>query len=495
MKDGEEQVIPVFKKGTMQTDGRFWMLNRDTTVRFTAHLHNESVEIYAQNNALDVLLNEIDALKKYPYSCYEQTASKLRGLVMEKEIRKALQQKFTEDRSIELLLTKILKGQQYDGGWSWLQGGKSNIQVTNYMLIALLPFRSDAKVEMQIRNGLLNLQNRLDDLTMEEMLATLVTMSRAKHEMDYSGILKRLVFDSLTVHQQWQWVLVSRFAKMPYARELEKLLDKGTKGMLGEVHWGDENYRWYSNEVATTVLAFEVMQRESNNREWLDGMVQYFLGQRRNGYWRNTVESASIVSAILPYVLKQNSGFNAPGALRIAGDTTFTIDKFPFRLTINNSAIRNLSIQKTGGGLTCFTIFQNSWNSDPERVTGQFNVQTKFEKNGRPVTNLTAGEKVTMVVEIKTEKEAEYVMMEVPIPGGCVYGKNENASDGLHRELLKDRVVLFSESLGKGSHRFIIELEARYNGSYTLNPSKASLMYFPTFYGRNEVRGVHISGN
>jgi alpha-2-macroglobulin len=347
-------------------------------------------------------------------------------------------------------------------------------------------------VEVHVRNGLLYLQNRLEYLNRDESLATLVTMSRARHVMDYGTLIKKIGFDSLGVHQQWEWVLVNQFMKTRYDRELKKLIDKGTRGMLGGVYWGEENYSWYSNEVATTVLAFEVLQKEENKKGLLDEIVQYFLTTKRGGYWRNTVESASIVSAVLPYVLKENRGFNQSTALQVTGDTAFTVTKFPFEMQIKNADVRRLNIQKTGGGLMYLTIFQQHWNSDPKVVSEHFDVQSRFEKNGRPVNNLTSGEKVTMEVDIKTEKEAEYVMIEVPVPAGCVYGKNETSSDGLHRELLKDRVVIFSENLRKGDHRFAIELEARYNGSYTLNPAKASLMYFPTFYGRNVVKSVKI---
>jgi alpha-2-macroglobulin len=491
-KDGEELVIPVFKKGTLQDEGQFWMLTGDTTVHFTAPVENEPISIYAQNNTLDLLLNEIEALKKYPYACNEQTASKLRGLVIEKEIRKELKQKFNEEKTIGMLLRKLLNGQQYDGGWSWWEGGKSNIHITNYVLNALLELRAEANVEMHIRNGLLYLQNRLAYLKRDELLPTLVTMSRAGHVMDYSALMKKIEFDSLRVHEQWQWILVSQFMKTKYERELKKLIEKRTKGMLGGVYWGEENYRWYGNDVATTVLAFDVLQKEENMEGMLDGIVQYFLATRRSGHWRNTVESASIVSVVLPYVLKEHGNFHQAAVIQVTGDTSFTVTKFPFEMHIENVAIKNLNIQKSGGGLTYLTLFQHRWTSDPQPVTEDFKVDSRFEKDGRSINDLASGEKVTMVVDIKTEKEAEYVMIEIPIPAGCVYGKNETSSGGLHRELLKDKVVLFNEALPKGDHRFTIELEARYNGRFTLNPAKASLMYYPTFYGRNGVKGVKV---
>ncbi|MBT6836612.1 MAG: hypothetical protein HOA61_11260, partial [Bacteroidetes bacterium] len=43
-----------------------------------------------------------------------------------------------------------------------------------------------------------------------------------------------------------------------------------------------------------------------------------------------------------------------------------------------------------------------------------------------------------------------------------------------------------------GKHRFEINLQPRYSGTYTLNPAKAELMYFPTIFGREEMKEVEI---
>ena len=83
-KDGEEKKIPVFQKGSLEAKGHFWVLDKDTTVSFKPVSGSTRIECYAQNNTLDILLDEIDFLKKYPYYCMEQTASKLRGLLTEK---------------------------------------------------------------------------------------------------------------------------------------------------------------------------------------------------------------------------------------------------------------------------------------------------------------------------------------------------------------------------------------------------------------------------
>ena len=102
---------------------------------------------------------------------------------------------------------------------------------------------------------------------------------------------------------------------------------------------------------------------------------------------------------------------------------------------------------------------------------------------------MKAGERVYLKVSVNVLKEAEYVLIEIPVPAGCII---VNKSQGGHREYFKNKVVVFAEQLAKGRHTYEIELEPRYSGHYTLNPVRAELMYFPTFFGRNEMRRVQI---
>jgi uncharacterized protein YfaS (alpha-2-macroglobulin family) len=97
-----------------------------------------------------------------------------------------------------------------------------------------------------------------------------------------------------------------------------------------------------------------------------------------------------------------------------------------------------------------------------------------------------------MTIEINAVSDADYVMIEVPIPAGCTYKEKQQADWNVHREYLRNAVVLFAERIAKGSHTYSIELEPRYSGVFTINPAKVSLMYFPTFFGRNEVKRISI---
>lgn len=485
--DGELRKIPVVRKGINETIGKFWILEKDTVITFVPDEKAGIVTLHAQNNTLDVLLDEIERLKKYPYFCMEQTASKLTGLVMEKKIRQALKQPFTNEKDFQKLLTKLQKAQLYEGGWSWWEGGVSNLAITNYVTRALLVLRGDALVETNIRNALLYLQNQLPRLQRSDRLAALFTLSEADHVMDYGYYIDRLPFDSLSLHQQWEVVKIKQQQKLNYATELGKVMAKKIETMLGGLHWGEESYWWDRNSMATTVLAFRVLEKEPGYANELKRIIQFFLERRKNGHWMNTVESASIVSAILPVLLENNKTFTEPATLQINNTTVST---FPYTITVPAPA-KEITIHKTGGGLVYFTAYQEIFNTNPLPVTGKFNIHTSFERSGNTIAMLKAGEKTVLKVKLEVLQDADYVLVEIPIPAGCTYG-DKKQSGNMHREFLKEKAVFFIERLAKGEYEYEIELEPRYAGTYTLNPAKAELMYFPVFYGRNEMKKTTI---
>ncbi len=490
-KDGEERKISILKKGTSESTGQFWIFNKDTTVRFNPTNKTDHLDMFAQSNILDVLLDEIDYLNKYPYYCMEQTSSKLKGLLTEKIIKEKLKQPFKHEKTIQTLVSKLQHGQLYDGSWGWWENEKGNIYITNYVIQAMLPLRTEGMIETNIRNGLLYLQNHINEMDRTELLSTLLTMSESRHLINYTDQLQKIPFDSLNIHQQWEYVRIIQNQHIEHNRELNIALKKGIPGILGGLHWGEENYKWYSNEDASTVLAFEVLQNEKNKEAELSQIFQYFLEKRSHGYWRNTVSSALIVSAILPYALSNYKTFNQPAILNIKGDTSFSIKEYPFHWTMSKN-INSLDVSKSGGGITYFTLYQTSWNDKPELDSAHFVISRYFENVGIKVSSLKSGEKIKMVVNVNALKETEYVMIEIPIPAGCVYGAKEQDSWGMHKEYLKDKVILFAEKLSQGRHQFVVNLEARYNGRFTVNPTKVSLMYFPIIYGRDSTEYISI---
>lgn len=109
---------------------------------------------------------------------------------------------------------------------------------------------------------------------------------------------------------------------------------------------------------------------------------------------------------------------------------------------------------------------------------------------------MQAGREVNLSVSIEvTEDNAEYVMIEIPIPAGCSYASQPSRTHyrETYREYYKEKTVIFCEKMPAGTYHFEIPLLPRFEGSYQMNPAKAELMYLPVIYDNNDIRTIVIS--
>src|SRR5690606_29435682 len=138
----------------------------------------------------------------------------------------ALHQPFKGNQEINRLLKKLQNAQLYNGGWGWWEQGSASLPVTAYIIEALLPLRKTPLVETTIRNGLLFLQNQLTLADRTGHLQVLACLSNAGHLMDYKTVLADMHFDSLSLHQQWQWVQICQQQQLPHTTLLEQLISR-----------------------------------------------------------------------------------------------------------------------------------------------------------------------------------------------------------------------------------------------------------------------------
>ena len=120
-------------------------------------------------------------------------------------------------------------------------------------------------------------------------------------------------------------------------------------------------------------------------------------------------------------MLKQETSFDSPASIIVSGDTAFVMEAFPFKIKINDPAISNLRFVKLGGGNVYLTAWQQLFNPAPRIIDDKFQVTTSFTQNGQTVSSIRSGQKVKMLVEVNVLKDADYSMLKVPIPAGCVF--------------------------------------------------------------------------
>lgn len=489
--DGEKREIPVFPLGLEVAKGEFLVFEKDTsfTLSFEQQINEgQDIKLYAQADAIDVLLDEIKHVSRYKYLCNEQLTSKLKAYLYLKKIRAYQDKSFENEKDVKKLIQEILKRRKKNGMWGWWKDSYyESVWITRYVLGALLDAKEagfDYNLDWDQMTKLL--VAKLEEHKEADKVRLLILLQRMGAYFNIQKELESITYKEKKFHD---WLLETQLKQLKkWTYNLDTLQSFQEETIFGNVYFSDSTYaNLLNNDIQNTLLTYQLIREENPSDKRLPKMRNYFLERRGKGYWRNTYESLSIIETILPDLLKGTKKI-IPPALYLSGDINKTITEFPFEMTVDAS--QKLKVSKEGTAPIYFTYYQKYWNKKPEVRKNDFEITSYFEGN---VTALEAGKPIKLIVDIKIKKEAEYLMINIPIPAGCSYeSKRKYYGVEDHREYFKNETSIFCSYLRKGSHTFEVNLLPRYSGSYHLNPAKVELMYFPTFYANEGMKKVGI---
>ncbi len=511
--DGEELRVPIFEPGLKVAEGAFVILGDTVSRTFRMDPSLGGVTVHAETSGLDVLLREVETLQRYPYSCNEQLASKLKALLAKKAAMDALGRPFDDDRKIERLLAQLQRHANAQGGWGWWGTASTVHWITVHVAEALLAaeragfavgWQRKSLAELAERE-LRNLLDRLPlsagnhPLAKRSALDRLLLLKALGAPVDYRQYHRAIAsLPDLAVRDRLRGMELAIAAGERAAASLDTLLSLSRKTLLGNRYWGEEpaesgpqRMGWLpdANDVENTLRAYGLLQALNAPESALREVQHYFFEQRKNSAWQNTYAASRVLEALLPTMLRDNGRFE-PVNLRLNGQS---IAEFPHTETL---AAGDVQVDKTGTFPVFFTAYQEAWLPRPARAAKGFAVRSGFGGRADSVAVLKAGTTVDLTVTVTLEADADYVLVEVPIPAGCSYeSKDGNVRWETYREYEKEKVVICCERLPKGEHRFIVKLAPRFGGRYTLNPAKAELMYFPTFHGHETIKQVMIESH
>ncbi|MDX2302557.1 MAG: alpha-2-macroglobulin family protein [Microscillaceae bacterium] len=489
--DGEQRKIPILKKGSLESEGDFFALQGDTTLSILGYQGNDKLKITALANELDILQDEIRYVRGYRHLCNEQIASKVKCLLAQKKIDEQLGRKFTYNQEIRTLIRKLEKAQKSDGTWGWWTESPTEKWISQHVAQALTEARK-AGFSVQFDEYRLTnyFKNDLDLQKPSQRISSLWLLSDLNSKVNFTEFIQEIEQDTSFRHghlnDKLHLIALKQKLGIPYT--LDTLNKYRQTTLLGNYYWGKEGYHPCDNTLYTTLLVYRILQKSPSSTEELLKTRNYFIEKRQRGYWQNTYLSSLIVEALLPDLLAADKSITAP-RLQLSGALNREVIEFPFEVELE--ARQNLQIQKTGTYPVYLGLYRQSWNAEPEKVEKDFGVRTYFEDS---ISHLQKGKPIRLFVEVDIKKAADYVHLEVPIPAGCTYAAKPKsyAHREVYREYFQHQTAIFCDRLEVGKYTFVIPLLARYSGKYTLNPAKVEQMYFPIFYGRNEMKVVKV---
>ncbi|MCG8580709.1 MAG: hypothetical protein MI866_12365, partial [Bacteroidales bacterium] len=490
-EDGEKRKIPVQPKGSFDNVGHFLALDKDTTITWKLHKAYDT-KVSLLSDPIDILLNESKHLRNYSYLCNEQAASKLIGLLTEQKILDAKGEKFDHRNDIKKLIKRLEKSKNSEGTWGWWPGNPGNEWVSTHVMKALLIAKENG-YEIKMNTDLIS-RRLLSDFqaskSNHQRLRILTTLSTLNHKADYKSLSEHINRKFFSFNDTIEWYLVRKRAGLN--DNISHLVKQCDSTIYGSVYWGEKSFHIINNQINTTLLMYQLIKDKSEYKHLIPAIRNYFFEERKKGYWGNTYYSSSLLYYLADdFIQLTGTGNNSNNTISLKYDNTETdITEYPYTKTIQSDAI---TINKTGNQTVFVGVAQRIFNPAPLPKKDLFKITSNWKDNGLLTSTLTTGKEYTLRVDIDVKKDAEYIMLEIPVPAGCSYAAKPRASQGeSHREYYKEKVNIYYQNLKPGQRSIEIQLVPRFTGSFTINPAKMESMYFPVLYGRNKTKKVKV---
>ncbi|HEX8144553.1 MAG TPA: hypothetical protein VF553_18440 [Pyrinomonadaceae bacterium] len=307
------------------------------------------------------------------------------------------------------------------------------------------------------------------------------------------------------------------------AREVVAELEGLAQTNEFEAHWPSRFRSPYGTEqvmdTEATALALKALARIAPESPLLAGAARWLVGNRRNGYyWMSTRETAFAIFGLTEY-LKVSRELSPDYTLEVyvndepvisrritSADVetaqTFTVERKGLRV----GAANRVRIVKRGRGAVYLSSTLEYFTGDEEvapqsstdlRLTREYlRLRVMEDGDGKaswklePLSGeIRSGDLIVSRLHLEGAR-AQYVMIEDPIPAGCVQlagmsGLNLGYTDGRWsdwysaREFRDERTVFFL-NLFDGDATFQYAMRVEVPGAFRVAPARAELMYQPT---------------
>lgn len=506
--DGEQRDLPIYPQGVELVEGVFHLLSADTSVVISPIDGLEPMSLTIMGDMMALLIDDVKSLQIPKYQTNDMLASSLLALVSQQRICEILGEKFAGGKLIRSTIKKLENNCQDDFMWSWMgSSGKTSVWITEHVYSALQAAYSlgyevalIGKKEM-IVNHLVKIADYYNERrNYDAMLHVSSIVSVLGYFNVARGIVSEIDIDSLYFNSRLlHHIVSSRVGLYPDISELDSIRHLDILG--GESYmfdykinplWRNTAYSDYYRiafptdylKLHTTLQVFEllsVMPVSAERDLRMKAVSRWLLRQRCESKWYNSYMAVKVVNSLLPYSVV-NRGVWRPSSVTV-GDNVY--DKFPVVVKNIDHPVR---VSASGSNDIYVSGVQRYFVREPKYRSAEFSINTHWTED-----TLSQGKISDLIVTVDITKDADYLVINVPIPAGCVYVDYQPYTKGeVHREMLKNGVNIYCDKLNAGTHIFKVKLLPRFTGKYTLNPAKVEMIYFPVFNANNEISSVTI---
>ena len=474
-KDFEQYKIPVMSKAMKFSVNQSLLMEKDETYTLQIPPHSKGSIIF-NNNLYEKVISVINDLNKYEFGCVEQTASKLKALLLKDKLQRKLGITPDSKREIDNLLAKLFDMQNHDGSFGWWRKNGQYDRMTIYAMEVCSQALRQGFMNNIANSTTAHITQHFQNLnTSDKIYAMHVLLEYGAHIEDAKQIYKKINPEE-----------ISTTDKIFFYQNKLKMNEEVSKSDLYAVMLSIQNNvaksyadNFFYDSKADLFTAYSLFKNTSYGTEFINLFRKKLLaGQFEKNL--NTYSKAKMIEALTSDALSDTS---KPIQAKIIINDSISSQSFPFTIPIQHT---NYVIKHSGGDVFVNTSEEN-WIDEPIKRDTNFSVRTYFQQKGTSKEKLSIGTETNMLIDIQSFKSGENVMLEIPIPAGMkIKQKNTTYAKGDYVEYYKHKVFYFFQHLEMGTRQISIPMMPVFKGSYVLPATKISLMYYPFVYGNNE---------
>jgi hypothetical protein len=322
-------------------------------------------------------------------------------------------------------------------------------------------------------------------------LEALLEIDETMSTIDYKTILQRIDRQGCQLSSAYDRLRLIRIKQRCGVKyDLSDLNLYRRTNLLGSVYYANsttnlaKRFPFWEDNRSMTLLAYEILAKHGAKESELSKIRSWFYEQRTSLGWGNTYVSSNVINTLFSSAEQADKKVASVILKGAVNDRTLDLPKM---YSYNGGKI---VARKRGDAPVYLSAVQKEWIEKPQIDT------SLFVLNVRMPDTMKVGEEKVIDVDLSVKKDADFVKIEVPIPAGCsVEATNYRLlylSHEVHREVMRDRVVIYCRTLPIGKYHFTIRLNAKFAGKYFVNPSTAEMMYFPMFKGVGEAKNMVV---
>ncbi len=440
------------------------------------------------------------------------------------------------NQQLQADLSKLIKAQRSDGGWSWIEGGRwSSLYTTQYILktFGLLQQQGvelDSRTIRALNDAMdyVDQENytyykkfikgkgydvvNLDYLYLRSMYPDNKLSKGQKEAYDFFyNNAKKYNKEYRSLFSQSLLSLVffrngdTELAKEMATRIREKALYSDEMGM----YWRDNTSSWLWSErpIETQALLIRTFAEVLNDSESVARMQQWLLKQKQTTNWSSDVSTINAIQALLiaPGNEEQSPVRMQPSLMSVDyGSHHLQTDTSRFQLHVSQRlegsqitpADGKVTIRKEDNGIAWGALYWQYFENVEKIPASSMGITLKqtlyrVENDNRMTAvkgdvKLHVGDKVRVRIEIKSDRNLEYLELKAPRcaafePVSTASGWRWNSGLSYYAAVTNAALTLYIDRIDKGDYVVEFDLFVNNAGTYNTAPTTMQCLYAPEF--------------